>query len=459
MPAEVVRLAVPPHSVEAEQAVLGALLLDSRRCWPLLADKLSSASFYRPDHRLIFGAIREAMRGGTADLVTVDAVLAARKEREAAGGFQYLGVLARDTPGTANIEHHAAIVRERAVRRALVELARTLEADALEWRGTDAEGLAARTARDLAQLQSAAQEGAGLVSSRDLAGALIDDLDKRREGQLGLMTGLADLDEILGGLEAGELTIFAARPGLGKTALLVTIAAHVAREFPVAVFSAEMPALQLARRCAALLGGISQDKLRHPKRMTDTDWATVSEAVTKFSERRLWIDDRQLPPLEHIRAECIGRKARDGLSLVMIDYVQLVSAPGRNRYEQLRDVAYGAKALAKELTVPVIVLAQLNRGVEARQEKRAQLSDLRDSGAIEEAADVIGLLYREDYYDPTFGMPNIVECAIEKHRNGERGQCLWHFAGEYSRMTALDIGARAQYRHLMAARKKGANDG
>lgn len=449
MAAEIAHLPVPPHSVEAEQAVLGALLLDGRRSWPMVAPILAPADFYRPDHRVIFEGIAE-LEGG--DVVTVYALLERQGKAEAVGGIAYLSRIARETATGANVERYARVVRERAQLRSLAEMGRRLEAGAREWGGS-AEELAADLERQLSQLRGRANDGGGLVGAADLARALIDDLDARREGATGLSTGLADFDEITGGLEPGELTIFAGRPGLGKTALLVTIAAHVSRDKPVAVFSAEMPALQLARRCAALLGGISQTALRRPKRMTDEDWARVAEGTGRFGERQLWIDDRQQPPIEHIRAECIGHKARHGLALVLIDYCQLIQGHGANRYEQLLNVAYGSKALAKELAVPVVLLAQINRGVEKRDERRPRMSDLRDSGGIEEAADIIGMLYREGYYDDAFDMPNVVECMLEKHRNGERAQCLWNFAGEFSRMTALDDGSRALYRRAISARR------
>lgn len=449
MVAEVAHLPVPPHSVEAEQAVLGALLIDGQRTWPLIAPILTPEDFYRPDHRVIFEGAAE-LQGG--DVVTVYALLERQGRAEAVGGLAYLSRLARETSTGANAEHYARLVRERAQLRALAEMGRRLDAGAREW-GTSAEELAADLERQLSELHGRARSGAGLVAASDLARALIDDLDARREGASGLSTGLADFDEITGGLEPGELTIFAGRPGLGKTALLVTIAAHVSRDKPVAVFSAEMPALQLARRCAALLGGVSQTALRRPKRMTDDDWARVAEGTGRFADRKLWIDDRQQPPIEHIRAECIGHKARHGLSLVLIDYCQLIQGHGDNRHQQLTDVAYRAKGLAKELSVPVILLAQVNRGVEKRTERRPLMSDLRESGGIEEAADVIGMLYREGYYDDSFDMPDVVECMLEKHRNGERAQCLWHFAGEFSRMAALDDSSRALYRRAISTRR------
>jgi replicative DNA helicase len=202
------------------------------------------------------------------------------------------------------------------------------------------------------------------------------------------------------------------------------------------------------RRCIALLTDISQGKLRRAEQLTDADWAAITTAAAVVAERRLWIDDTSLPTLTHVRSESVAQKVTSGLGLVLVDYCQLVQGDGANRYEQLRDVAYGFKALAKDLQVPVILLAQLNRGVESREDKRPHLSDLRDSGAIEEAADIVGLLYSRAYYDKDFGMPYVLECAIEKNRNGERGQCLWQFEGAFSRITALNSGAAAQYRHL-----------
>lgn len=447
MAAEVLNLPLPPHSVEAEQSVLGALLMDGARVWPLIAPILQPGDFYRADHRLMFSAIAELK--GNADVVTLYAHLERQKRADEAGGLAYLSRLARETLSTANAEEYARVVRERAQLRGLAEIGRKLEVAATEWGGS-AEEITADLERRLSELRGRAKSGAGLVGAEDLARALVDDLERRREGGTGLQTGLADFDELTGGLEPGDLVIFAGRPGVGKSALLLTITAHVTRDKSATVFSAEMPAMQLTRRSVALLSGVSQSILRRPKRMTDDDWARATEGIGRFAERKIWIDDRQSPTHEHIRAESIRHKARHGLELVLIDYCQLVRGHGDNRHQQLTDVAYSSKALAKELAVPVILLAQVNRGVEHREEKRPRMSDLRESGGIEEAADIIGMLYREGYYDPDFSMPNVVECMLEKHRNGERAQCLWNFAGEFSRMTALDPAARAQYRQTLA---------
>lgn len=456
--AEVIPIRLPPHSVAAEQAVIGALLLDGAKLWPLVAPILSAGDFFRPDHRAVFEAAAQLLAGGSAlDVVTMIAHLEARHELEAVGGEAYLIRLVRETATGENIEHYARAIRERAQLRQLADFGRAAEKLALGDEGESAESIAGLLANQLSAIQQRSSIGGGLITIADITRELVDDLDARHAGKRGLQTGLADFDQLTGGLEPGELTIIAARPGMGKTATLCTIGAHVSREAWVAIFSAEMPKLQLGRRLLSLLGGPAQDKLRRAERMTQDDWASVTEATGKLSERHIAIDDRQSPTMEHVRAQCLGFRARYGMGLVMVDYLQLAQADGDKRHEVLTNVAYAGKALAKELNCPVIMLSQLNRGVESRDNKRPRMSDLRESGGIEEAADLICMLYREGYYDDRFDMPNVIECMIEKHRNGERGQCLWHFAGEYSRMTALDETGRASYRHAIRSRRGSAN--
>lgn len=439
------------HSVDAEQAVLGSLLIDAQ-AWHRIAGQLDAGDFYCPEHRITFCAVGELCSGGkVADTLTVAELLERRGELDNVGGRAALMRLARETPSSANVAAYAAVVRERSMLRRLQGFASDVARSVGEADG-DAAEIATRAQEQLLAIQGAGRKGTGLVASQELTRELIDDLDGAR-AEARLLLGLADFDTLTHGLEGGDLVVIAGRPGMGKTALLVTIAAHVAQSASVAVFSAEMPRRQLMRRALALVSSVPQGRLRAGQ-LTDAEWGAISPATQELARRRLWIDDTSAPTMAHVRAECLGLKARAGLGLVLIDYVQLMRGEGANRYEELREVAYGCKALAKDLAVPVILLAQLNRSVETRESKRPYLSDLRDSGAIEEAADIVGLLYAEGYYDTEFSMPDVLECRIEKHRNGERGECLWRFTGEYSRVSLLGTGAAAQYRRLRVERQR-----
>jgi replicative DNA helicase len=452
--ADVRRLPTPPQSTVAEQAVLGALLID-QAAWPRVEARVGAADFYRADHRSIFAAI--AMLHGErkdADIATVADYLDRHGTLSDAGGIAYLGTLARDTPSSANVETYAAAVRERSSLRRLRAVGEEIISAVGDAGARKAGEIIADAQDQLQRLQTRARTGKGLVDAQQLVSEFIDDLERRRSGPMGLQLGLPDFDELTRGLEPGELVVIAARPGLGKTALLVSVVSTVSRSSGVVVFSAEMPDQQVIRRGIALHSGIPQGLLRRADRLTDEHWPKIAAATGELAKRRFWIDDTAAPTLSHVRSETIALKARESIGLVLVDYVQLVTGAGANRYEELRDVAYGFKNLAKEIGVPIIVLAQLNRDVEKRDQKRAHISDLRDSGAIEEAADIIGLLYSEGHYDKSFGMPYVLECNVEKNRNGERGQCLWRFEPALSRVTPLDDGAIAQYRKLLAQRKK-----
>jgi replicative DNA helicase len=458
--ADVHRLPLPPHSVEAEQALLGSLILDAK-AWPRVASQIVAADFYRADHRIIFAAIAALQDTRLAvDVVSITELLERLGTLSDAGGLAYIGRLARDTPSAENIETYAGLVRERSSLRRLKTIGEEIAGSACDAGERCAAELTASAQENLHRLQRCARTGKGLIGARQLVGELTDDLDARSAGRsVGLRVGLADFDDLTNGLEPGDLVVIAARPGMGKTALLVSIASLVSQTIVAAVFSAEMPSSQLMRRCVALQAEIPQGLLRRPEKLTRDDWSKIDKAAGTIAQRKLWIDDTGSPSLSHIRAEAIALKSRASIGLVLIDYVQLVRGPGANRYEQLRDVAYGLKALAKELAAPIIVLAQLNRGVESREHKRPHISDLRDSGAIEEAADIVGLLYSEGYYDREFSMPYVLECQIAKNRNGERGQCLWHFDGQYSRVVPLDPGAAANYRRVLTkAQQRASSD-
>jgi replicative DNA helicase len=448
--ADVRSLSVAHQSIEAEQSVLGALLID-QKAWPRVAHMISADDFYRPDHRIIFGAIEDLnAKNKAADAVTVADYLDRIGRLVDAGGIAYLGTLAHDTPSATNVESYARVVRERSTLRELKAISERIGRAVSSADGRSAAELVADSQEQLQKLQVRARTGKGLVEWRTLAGDFIDDLDRRSKGPTGLCVGRPDFDELTCGLEPGDLVVIAARPGMGKTALMVSIGSTVSESTGTAVFSAEMPSMQLVRRCVSLQSEIPQGLLRHAERLTDEHWTKIAQATGALDNRKLWIDDTASPSINHIRAETIALKSRKALGFLFVDYVQCVTASGANRYEQLREVSYGLKSLAKELAVPIFVLAQLNRGVESRDQKRPQVSDMRDSGAIEEAADIVGLLYSEGHYNRDFGMPYVLECSIQKNRNGERGECLWHFTAAYSRVTPLDDGAKAQYRHLLA---------
>ena len=441
---------IPSHSVAAEQALLGSLLIDPI-AWARVHMLVTAADFYRPQHRIIYEAIAQLQDKRLAvDTVSVSDYLERRGTLIDAGGLSYIGQLAKDTPTAANIETYAAVVRERSSLRHFKSIADRIAASATEVGDRSAADLIADAQQRLLELQASVRPGSGLVDSRQLVRELLDDLDARSGGATGLNVGLPDFDKLTCGLEPGDLVVMAARPSMGKTSLLVSIVNNVSATTGTLVFSAEMPSHQLMRRSIALLGQINQGLLRQPEHLEDAQWASIATAANVIAKQKLWIDETATPTLAHIRSEALALKVRAPLGLLLVDYVQLVKGEGKNRYEELRDVAYGLKALAKELGIPIIVLAQLNRGVEARDHKQPLVSDLRDSGAIEEAADIVGLLYSKGYYDPEFSMPYVLECDVAKNRNGERGKCLWRFDGAYSRVTTLDSGAAAQYRHLCA---------
>jgi replicative DNA helicase len=452
--ADIRQLAVPPHSIPSEQALLGSLLI-APGTYAQISRKVSAADFYRADHRTIYAAIA-ALHGERKDVdaVSVFEYLERTGASNDTEGLAYIARLVKDTPTAANIETHADAVLDRSTRRRLKAVGDNIVKASTGASGQTVAELVAEAQEQLQRLQSRARTGSGLVDSRQLMRDLGDDLDRRAEGPTGLRLGLPDFDDLTCGLEAGDLVVIAARPGMGKTALLVSTASRVSETVGAAVFSAEMPAQQLMRRCVALQADVPQGLLRRSERLREGDWEKIDRAAGAIGRKRLWIDDTGSPTLAHIRAETLALKSREPLGLVLVDYVQLVRGPGANRYEQLRDVAYGLKALAKELAAPIIILAQLNRSVESREQKRSSISDLRDSGAIEEAADIVGLLYSESYYDPAFSMPEVLECRIAKNRNGERGECLWRFEGAYSRVSPLDPDATARYRMLLNRAKK-----
>jgi len=435
---------VPPHSIEAEQSVLGALLIDAT-AWDQIADVVRSEDFYRTDHGLIFEALAElAASGKPGDVVTVAEQLERRGKTEACGGLAYLGTLARDTPTAANVRAYAQIVRERALLRRLIEAGREIASSVFSDEGLSARDLVDRAeARvfEIAEAGSRGREGAVRVGS--LLPALIDKIDAwhtNPNAMRGLPTGFTDFDRITGGLRAGDLVVVAGRPSMGKTTLAVNMAEFAAVspdcKAAVAIFSMEMPSEQVVTRMLSSIGHVPLNSIRSGK-ISDEDWVRITAATSQLSEARIFIDESPgLTPTE-LRARARRIKREHGLDLVVIDYLQLMQVPGtkENRATEIAEISRGLKALAKELAVPVIALSQLNRSVEQRTEKKPVMSDLRESGAIEQDADMILLIYREEVYDKNTPKKGMAEIDLAKHRNGETGTFLLTFQGQFTRFT------------------------
>jgi replicative DNA helicase len=432
----------PPHSIEAEQSVLGALLIDTTS-WDQAADIVAAEDFYRPDHRLVFEALAElALSGRPGDVVTVAEQLERRGQLEQAGGLAYLGTLARDTPTAANVRAYAQIVRERALLRRLIEAGRAITASVFSEQGLSARDLVDRAeARVFEIAELGARSGSGIVRVSTLLPPLIDKIDEwhtNPDKLRGLATGFADFDRLTGGLRGGDLVIIAGRPSMGKTTLAVNMAEYAAvspdSKASVAIFSMEMPSEQLVTRMLSSIGHVPLNSIR-TGRVSDDDWVRITAATHQLSEARIFIDESAgLTPTE-LRARARRLKREHGLDLIVVDYLQLMQVPGtqENRATEIAEISRGLKALAKELAVPVLALSQLNRSVEQRTEKKPVMSDLRESGALEQDADMILLIYRDEVYDKNTTKKGMAEIDLAKHRNGETGTFLLTFQGQYTR--------------------------
>ncbi len=440
-------LRVPPHSVEAEQAVLGGLLLDNA-AWDTVADRISAEDFYRRDHQLIFEGIAELSdRGAPSDAVTLAEHLAAKGLADETGGLAYVGSLARDTPTAANIRAYADIVRERSQLRHLIKVSGEIAASAYDSEGRPATELVDEAERRVFEIaERGRRTGSGFLPLREVLGATIDRLDMLHQSQgklTGVSSGYADLDRMTAGLQPGDLIIVAGRPSMGKTTLALNIAenAAIGNNTSVAVFSMEMSREQLAFRMISSLGRVDQSHLRTGM-FGDEDWARINSAIAQMKGAPIYIDDSgALTPTE-VRARARRLKRERDLGLVVVDYLQLMQVPGtkENRATEISEISRSLKALAKELKVPVIALSQLNRSVEQRTDKKPVMSDLRESGAIEQDADLIMLIYREEVYEPETPRKGIADIIIAKQRNGPTGEVHLTFLGKYTRFENLATG-------------------
>ncbi len=437
-------LKVPPHSIEAEQSVLGGLMLDNR-AWEQIGDLVNEQDFYRHDHALIFRAIANLSdQDKPYDVVTISDWLEQRSELENIGGLAYLGLLANDTPTAVNIKAYAEIVREYSVLRSLIQVGHEIASAAYNADGRPSKDLldeAERRVFQIAELGAGNRQGfEDIKSLLTKAVEKVEELFKSDEPLTGISSGFSKFDEMTSGLQNSDLVIVAGRPSMGKTTFAMNLAefASVSGEKSVAVFSMEMPGEQLALRMMSSLGRIDQHNLRTGK-LQDHDWPRLTSAVAMLSKAKLFIDDTPALSPTELRARCRRLKREHDLDMVIIDYLQLmqISGTSENRATEISEISRSLKALAKELNVPIIALSQLNRSVEQRPDKRPVMSDLRESGGIEQDADVILFIYRDEVYNPDSADKGTAEVLIRKQRNGPIGKVRLAFLGQFTRFENL----------------------
>lgn len=433
-------LKVPPHSIDAEQSLLGGLMLDDN-AWNEIADRVVEEDFYRTEHRLIFQAMQSlASQNTPADVVTVAEWLDNHNELDKAGGLAYLASLAENTPTAANAVAYAEIVRERSVLRQLIKAGTSIVGSGFNTEGRTTKELLDTAEQQVFAIAEQQTRGRGFRPIKELltkALERIDDLYRSDNPITGVSSGFADFDELTSGLQKSDLVIVAGRPSMGKTSFAMNIAesAAIGDRLPVAIFSMEMPGEQLAMRLLSSLGRIDQHKIRTGK-LSDEDWPRLTSAVQIMQDVKFYIDDTPALSPNEIRARC-RRICRheEKLGLIVIDYLQLMQVPGskENRTTEISEISRSLKALAKELNVPVVALSQLNRSLEQRPNKRPVMSDLRESGAIEQDADVIVFIYRDEVYNEDSADKGTAEIIISKQRNGPIGTVRLTFQGQYTK--------------------------
>lgn len=437
-------LRLPPQAIEAEQSILGSMMLDNR-----VIDEISSElevrDFYRNDHQLIFNEIVSLdERGEAADVVTVSESLTHAGEIDQVGGLAYLGALAKNTPNTGNVKSYAKIVRDRAILRRLIESANDIIQKSYQPEGRSPEEIldfAESVIFEIAKNNNQAKAGFRKIDGL-LAEAVdrIEELFNTKQAVTGVPTGFTDLDKKTSGLQGGDLVIVAGRPSMGKTSFAMNLVEYAAinQDLPVAVFSMEMPGAQLATRLLASLSRVNSGKLRTGQ-LDSEDWPKLTSAVGILQDKNIYIDDTPaLSPLEvRTRARRLAAEHEHGLGLIMLDYLQLMrgndTGGGENRTMEISNITRSLKGLAKELDCPIIVLSQLNRSLEQRPNKRPVMSDLRESGAIEQDADVIMFIYRHEVYEPETDQKGLAEIIIGKQRNGPIGTVRLAWLGEFTR--------------------------
>ncbi len=433
-------LKVPPHSLDAEQSVLGGLLLDNS-AWDQIADRVSQEDFYQRSNALIFAAIRGLIEAGSpCDLVTLSQWLEKRNQLDDAGGLIYLTELVESTPSAANVRAYAAIVREKSVLRHLIRVGGQIADAAFNTEGRETRELLDHVEQLVFQIADGENRGrGGFAGMSDVLTRVIERIDELHQSGsalTGVSSGFTDLDEKTAGLQRSDLIIVAGRPSMGKTSFAMKLAENVAlaEKRPVAVFSMEMPAEQLVMRMISSLGRINQSKIR-TGRLTDDDWPRFTSTTALLRDSALFIDDSPALTPTDLRARARRLKRENGdLGLIVVDYLQLMQVPGtkENRTNEISEISRSLKALAKELDCPVVALSQLNRSLEQRTDKRPVMSDLRESGAIEQDADVILFVYRDEVYHDDSPHKGMAEIIIGKQRNGPIGMVRLTFLGEFT---------------------------
>jgi len=432
---------IPPHNVEAEQAVLGCMLLDSDII-PTVTELIRSEDFYRDDHREICEAIIDlAEMAKPVDIITVSEQLKLRGTLDNIGGLDYLAGITNGVPTTANARHYAKIVEEKSLLRKLIKAA------------SDISGMSYEASEEAVYVLDKAEKSIfDILQKRNTQGFThikdvlletfnrLEELYNSKSFITGIPTGFTDLDEKTAGLQNSDLVLIAARPGMGKTAIALNIAQYAAvqKHVPVAIFNLEMSKDQLVNRMLCSEVMVDSHKMRTGK-LEDDDWNKIAQALAPLSEAPIYIDDTPGISVMDIRSKCRRLKLEKNLGLVVIDYLQLMQGRGKteNRQQEVSEISRSLKILAKELNVPVVTMSQLSRGPESRTDHRPMLSDLRESGAIEQDADIVMFLYRDDYYNPDTEKKNIAEVIIAKHRNGSTGTIELRWFGEYTKFSNL----------------------
>ncbi|KPU88903.1 replicative DNA helicase [Variovorax paradoxus] len=447
---QVAQLRIPPHSIEAESSVLGGLLLDNT-AWDRMGDLLVDGDFYRHEHKLIFAAIGGLINGSKpADVITVYEQLQTLGKADESGGLVYLNSLAQYVPSASNIRRYAEIVRERSILRKLVSASDEIATNAFNPQGKTVDKILDEAEQKIFNIgEEGTRMKQGFQSMDSLVVELLDRVTEMADNPndiTGVRTGFYEFDKMTSGLQPGDMIVLAARPSMGKTSLAINIAEHVALNegLPVAVFSMEMGASQLAVRIVGSIGRIDQGHLRTGK-LTDEEWPRLTEAIEKLRTVSLHIDETPGLSTSELRANARRLARQYGrLGLIVVDYLQLMSTSmsgDENRATAVGEISRGLKMLAKELKCPVIALSQLSRGVESRTDKRPMMSDLRESGAIEQDADIIMFIYRDDYYNKESKEPGVAEVIISKHRNGPTGTVKLAFLKPLTKFENLAMGS------------------